>query len=227
MSDCHDETCCKEGPRGPIGPMGEKGDTGEQGPQGAPGLMGVQGIQGDQGPAGDDGLDGGVGGQGQVGDDGPPGPTGPQGIKGDDGPIGPAGNNGTNGTNGKNGQGRITYVVNTDAVPSVHNAVLNEGVIMKNTAFVDIQLDAAPSIGDIVQVVGTSIGTGGWRVTAGAGHVIQHTSQSPTAMETNPGGYVEPLATNYRDVMTLMYDGTGIWLIINKIFADNILPLFS
>lgn len=229
MSDCHDETCCKEGPRGPIGPMGEKGDTGEQGPQGAQGLMGVQGLQGDQGPMGDDGLDGGVGAQGPKGDDGPPGPTGPQGDKGDDGPIGPPGNNGNDGTNGKNGQGRITYIVKTNSTPETHVAVLNEGIIMKNTGFVEVELPNGASLGDVVQVVGTSLGTGGWKLSVTGSETIELTSQSssPGSNITTLGGEVVIANTNYRDVITLVSDGLGRWIIINRIFANGLIPLFS
>jgi hypothetical protein len=98
---------------------------------------------------------------------------------------------------------------------------------MKNTGFVTIELDPSPSIGDIVQVVGTSVGTGGWKIVAGATDRIQLSTQSPTPLQTSIGGEIVIASTNYRDVITMMYADAGLWIIINKIFANNQIPLFN
>lgn len=224
--DCQ-HTCCTEGPRGPIGPAGEKGDKGDVGPQGPPGLQGPQGIQGPQGPPGQDGLDGGAGSQGPQGPQGPPGPTGAQGPQGNQGIQGIPGEDGDDGADGKNGQGRLNYVENTDASPTTHVAVLNEGIIMKNTAFVIIELPTGALIGDVVQVVGTSFGTGGWKLSATGTDKIQMTSQNPSNYITSAGGEVVISNTNYRDVMTLISDGLGNWVVIDALFANNQIPLFT
>lgn len=218
---------CKDGERGPMGPQGLQGDKGDTGPAGQQGIMGLQGpaglpgIKGDNGPAGPPGLNGVAGAQG------PPGPTGAMGATGAVGPAGPAGANGSNGSNGANGQGRLNYVVNSAVVSGTHAAVLNEGIIMKNTAFVEIILDPTPSIGDVVQVVGTSYGTGGWKVTVDPAHTIELTSQSPTGLSTTSGGSIIIAATNYRDVITMIFDGVSTWIIENKIFANGVTPLFT
>lgn len=224
-NNCQD-TCCKEGPRGPIGPRGEKGDTGPQGPQGPIGPQGPQGIQGPQGPAGQNGVDGNVGAQGLQGPQGPPGPQGIQGPPGQQGNSGQPGLDGVDGTNGNNGQGRISYVINNSIITSTHNAVNNEGIIMKNSGFQTIALPTGSNIGDVIQVVGTSFGTGGWKILAGAGEKIQLTTQSPTPLETSFGGEVVPDYTNYRDVITMISDGAGNWIITDSIFANGQIPLF-
>jgi len=219
------ECGCQDGDRGPMGLQGEKGDTGASGAVGATGPQGPIGPQGVQGNTGPQGIQGPAGNNGaNIG--GPAGPTGPQGNQGIQGPAGNNGANGTNGLNGANGQGKIIYVINASAVPAVHPATVNEGVVMKNTAFVDVQLPAAPSLGDVVQVVGSSFGTGGWKLIAGGGQQIQMTSQTLGNLITSVGGQIQLAATNYRDVITMMYDGVGTWFIYSSIFANNNIPLF-
>jgi hypothetical protein len=53
------------------------------------------------------------------------------------------------------------------------------------------------------------------------------TNQTLGALITSPGGEVIPAATNYRDVITLMFDGASTWVIFSKIFANNNIPLFT
>jgi len=226
MGACKD--CgCKDGDRGPMGPAGEKGDTGESGLQGNPGIQGIQGPQGDQGIQGIQGIQGPIGPAGSsIG--GNAGATGPQGIQGPQGIPGNDGNDGNDGINGANGQGRITWIVDSTAGVHTTNPVVNQGVIMKNNGGIaTIQLPNPVGIGDVVMVVGTSFGTGGWRIKAGLGETIQMTDQTVGALITSTGGFVIPATTNYRDVIRMMYDGAGTWLITSKIFANGNIPLFS
>ena len=217
MGACKD--CgCKDGDRGPMGLPGEKGDTGASGLQGNPGQQGGQGFQGIQGV------------QGLKGDTGPAGAPG-SGIGGTAGPTGPQGNPGPQGipgNKGNNGQGRLNYVLNEAVAAGNYNAVLNEGIIMKNTNGVQtIIFPLGSVIGDIIQVVGTSYGTGGWRVSVQGTDTIQMTNQNPSYNTTTAGGFVTPATTNYRDVMTFLADGTGVWIVIDAIFANGNSPLFS
>jgi len=210
-----------------MGPQGVQGDTGDQGPQGPPGSQGAQGVQGPQGPAGQDGLDGSAGATGPQGNQGPPGPTGPVGPQGIQGPAGNDGADGADGQDGANGQGRIVYVENTAVGAGSVNATLNEGIIMKNTGGIQtINLPTGGTMGDVIQVVGTSFGTGGWMIIANIADRIQMTSQTAGALITSPGGSVTPAVTNYRDVITFVYDGSGTWFVIDAIFANGNLPLF-
>jgi hypothetical protein len=220
------ECGCKDGDRGPQGLAGAKGDTGAIGAQGA---VGPQGLMGLTGPKGDDGPQGIQGPQGQPGTglQGDTGPTGIQGDQGDTGPAGEDGSDGAPGTNGANGQGRITYVVNSDGVNGTHNAVLNEGVIMKNTGYVTVLIPLGNNIGDVVRVVGTSAGTGGWKISSTAPETMQMTSQSLTSNITSGGGEITPATTNYRDVITLVFDGTERWVVIDAMLANGEIPLFS
>ena len=226
MGACKD--CgCKDGDRGPMGPAGDKGETGATGPQGNPGAQGIQGPQGNQGLQGDTGAQGPIGPSGSsIG--GAAGPTGPQGIQGPQGIPGNDGNDGLNGTNGNNGQGRLNYVIDAVVGAHIHSAILNEGIIMKNTGGIaTIELPTGASIGDEVQVVGTSFGTGGWFISATGADTIEMTNQSGTLFITSPAGAVTPSATNYRDVITMISDGAGAWVIIDSIFANGNIPLFS
>jgi hypothetical protein len=221
------ECGCKDGDRGPRGLQGEKGDTGASGAIGATGIQGFQGIQGAQGIQGNQGPQG-VPGQDGNNIAGPTGPTGAQGNTGATGIQGPAGNNGIDGIDGANGQGRITYVTNNASTPSTHTAISNEGIVLKNTAFVDIELPIAANQGDVVRIVGTSFGTGGWKIIAAAGQRIQMTNQAPSALITSAGGEVVIATTNYRDVITMMYDPISLtWIIFSKIFANNTIPFFN
>jgi hypothetical protein len=220
------ECGCKDGDRGPIGIAGEKGETGSSGLQGNPGPQGIPGPQGDQGIQGFQGIQGDQGPPGSS-VDGDQGPTGPQGDTGPQGNDGPAGLDGTNGTNGANGKGRLNYVINSVISFTTLLAVLNEGIIMKNTGFSVIQLPTGAQIGDVVRVVGTHLGTGGWRLKALGTDTIQMTSQNPVNNITLPAGYVEPATTNYRDVITVISDGGGNWIIIDAMLANGNLPLFN
>lgn len=224
--NCGCKDCgCKDGDRGLRGPAGEKGDTGIAGAIGLTGPIGWQGLtgaQGTQGPQGVQGLPGVNGGDVA----GPPGPTGIQGVQGIQGMQGNNGADGVNGVDGANGQGRLTYVINTNNTTSVYNVLSNQGVIMKNTGFVDIQLPATPVISDKIRVVGTSIGTGGWKITAGVSDRIE-LGTTGASLITGLGGEVIIDSTNYRDVITIMYDGVDTWLVISKIFANNNYPFFT
>jgi hypothetical protein len=221
------ECGCKDGDRGPIGPAGLKGDTGESGltgNQGVQGPQGIEGIQGIQGIQGETGIQGAPG--NSIG--GTAGATGPQGLQGIPGIQGDPGVDGTDGVNGKNGQGRITYTVNTESGNGTDIAVLNEGIFMKNTGGVrTIEIPSGSIIGDVVRVVGTSFGTGGWRISATGSDTIQMTSQNPSLNITQPGGFITPATTNYRDVITIVSDGTGKWIVMDAIFANGNIPLFN
>lgn len=224
MSACR-ECGCKDGDRGPRGPQGEKGDTGASGAIGATGPAGPQGPQGIQGNQGDQGL------QGPAGNDGsniagPVGPTGPQGNQGIQGPAGNDGADGADGANGLNGQGRLNYVEETGSGAHTITPVVNTGLILKNTGFGTIELPASTTIGDEIAILGTSLGTGGWKLVADGTDQIQMTNQSASALITSPGGEVVIAATNYRDVIHLIADGLGNWIIKDAIFANNNLPLF-
>jgi len=219
---------CKDGDRGPLGEQGVKGDTGSSGPIGIPGspgpqgIPGVSGIQGAQGIQGVPGIDGSPGPQGPIGPIGPIGATGPQGLQG------PAGVDGNDGANGNNGQGRLNYTIDSTVGIHTYNPVLNEGVVMKNTGgLATIELPIGSLIGDVIQVVGTSFGTGGWRIKAAGGDKIQMTSTSAFQYITLANGYVILNATNYRDVITMISDGLGNWIITDSIFANGTIPNFT
>jgi hypothetical protein len=218
---------CKDGDRGLIGPVGPTGETGLTGLQGLPGIQGDTGLTGSQGFQGTQGA---TGPQGAIGSSitGASGATGATGIQGIQGVQGLPGANGTNGSNGDNGQGRLTYVINSEVATHVHTAVFNQGVIMKNTGGISsIEIPIGSAIGDVVRVVGTSFGTGGWKLVASGTDTIQMTSQSAIDIITSPGGEVVINSNNYRDVMTLISDGTGKWFVISSIFANGFIPLFS
>jgi len=221
------ECGCKDGDRGPMGPAGEKGDTGASGLQGNPGPQGPQGPQGNQGIQGA---------QGATGPQGPPGssiggaagPTGPQGIQGPQGIPGNDGSDGADGTNGANGQGRLNYVINYNVGAATILATMNEGIFLKNTGgILTIELPTGGSIGDVVRVVGTSAGTGGWRVKATGVDTIEMTNQNPSFNTTTPGGYVTPQNTNYRDVLTFIFDGGTRWVVMDALLANGNQPLFT
>ncbi len=220
------ECGCKDGDRGPMGPSGLKGDTGAAGPtgnvgiQGPIGINGIQGIQGVQGIQGIQGIPGNSVG-GTTGATGGQGNVGPQGIAGNDGA------DGADGTNGINGRGRLNYVINAFTSSDIHPAILNEGIIMKNTGFCIVQLPSGANIGDTVQVVGTATGTGGWRINTDGADTIEMTNQTPLLSITQAGGYLEPQSTNYRDVITIVSDGTGRWIAVNALLANQNQPLFS
>ena len=226
MEACKD--CgCKDGDRGPIGPSGDIGETGNTGLQGNPGIQGIQGNQGNQGIQGSTGIQG-VQGPSGLSIGGAAGATGPIGSTGNQGATGPAGADGTDGTNGNNGQGRITYIIDSGVGIRTITATLNEGIIMKNTlGIVTIELPSSATIGDVVRIVGTSFGTGGWKLKAFVTDTIQMTDQSPTFNETSLGGFVQPSSTNYRDVITLTSDGDGQWVITSSVFANGNIPLFN
>lgn len=218
------ECGCKDGDRGPQGERGEKGNDGVDGLQGPQGPQGISGIKGEKG---DTGIQGDTGPQGLSGSSlpGPTGPTGPQGFQGPAGTDGNDGPQGDAGLNGANGQGRIDYIVETSAAI---NAIANQGIIMKNTVFSTVQLPLGSVLGDVVQVVGTSYATGNWKIKAGVGETIQLTNLSGGFLETGLGGEVIPLADyNYGDVITMLYDGTNSWIIMDSIFASNTIPLFT
>ena len=223
MGACKD--CgCKDGDRGLQGERGEKGNDGIDGLQGPIGLQGISGIKGNQGVQG---IQGNTGLQGLSGSStpGPTGPTGPQGLQGPDGIDGIDGVQGDAGLNGANGQGRISYITETSAAI---NAIGNQGIIMKNTVFSTVQLPLGSIIGDVVQVVGTSYATGNWKIKAGVGETIQLTRPTGGFVETGLNGEVIPLADyNYGDVITMLYDGTNSWIIMDSIFASNTIPLFT
>jgi len=221
------ECGCKDGDRGPIGPSGEKGDTGASGLQGNPGPQGTVGPQGDQGVQGN---------QGATGVQGPPGSsiggnagaTGPQGNQGIQGIPGNNGADGNDGVDGANGQGRLNYVINNSVGTVTVLAVMNQGIFMKNTGgVVTIDLPTGGSIGDVIRVVGTSVGTGGWKVKATGADTIEMTNQNPLFQITNPAGFVTPATTNYRDVMTFIFDGGTRWVVMDAMFANGNQPLFS
>lgn len=220
------ECGCKDGDRGPMGDQGLQGATGDQGAQGAPGPIGPQGIQGLDGIQGPQGLQGAQGPSG-TNITGPAGPTGPQGIQGIQGIQGNDGNDGLNGADGANGQGQITWSIDASAVPTVLSPVGNSGLILKNTAFVDIELPLGALLGDVISIAGTIAGTGGWKLVALGTDTIQMTSQSALNYETNPGGEVQLGVNNYHDVIHLIADGTGKWIITDVIFAGGVIPLFT
>jgi hypothetical protein len=226
MKACKD--CgCKDGDRGPIGPAGLKGETGDAGLQGNPGPQGEQGEQGHQGIQGNTGIQG-IQGPPGASISGTAGAVGPIGLTGDQGATGPAGADGTDGTNGNNGQGRITYIIDSGVGIRTITAILNEGIIMKNTlGIVTIELPPSATIGDVVRIVGTSFGTGGWKLKAFVTDTIQMTDQSPVFNETSAGGFVQPSPSNYRDVITLISDGDGQWIITSSVFANGNIPLFN
>lgn len=226
MSQCG-ECGCKDGDRGPMGLQGEKGDTGSSGLPGPAGPMGTQGIQGPQGLQGDKGDTGPQGAPGSsIG--GSTGPTGAQGIQGIQGIPGADGADGADGANGANGQGRLNYIEITSVGTVTLTPVVNQGLVMKNTGGVaTIELPLGALIGDCMSVVGTSFGTGGWKLRALGTNTIQLTSQSSGAFETIPGGEVVIPVTNYRDVISMVSDGLGNWIITDAIFANNQIPQFS
>ena len=53
------------------------------------------------------------------------------------------------------------------------------------------------------------------------------TSQTAFYYETNPGGEVQLGINNYADVIHLVSDGSGKWIIIDAIFANGTTPLFT
>ena len=224
MSECK-ECGCKDGDRGPMGLQGPKGDTGATGLQGPMGPQGIAGVKGDTGPQGDQGPQGDAGNDG-ASTPGPAGPTGAQGVQGPQGDPGNDGADGTDGNDGANGHGMLNYIVDSSASPSTNSPVVNTGIIMKNTAFVNIDLPNA-SIDDVIQIIGTSIGTGGWQINATGADKIQLTSQVSGSHITTAGGSIIIAPTNYRDVITMVSDGTGMWYVIDCIFANNNTPLFT
>lgn len=219
------ECGCKDGDRGPIGPAGLKGDAGLPGNDGAQGIPGIPGVQGIQGPQGEQGE------QGPPGNDGgslpgPTGATGDQGPQGDKGDDGPSGLDGDDGADGANGQGRLNYYIDNNASAHIETPVANTGIILKNSGYATIELPLLAELGDQISVVGTSYTTAGWRIQASGNDQIQMTN-SPSPLQTTPGGYVEPDTFNYADVIHLISDGEGNWIITDKIFFNGTIPYFS
>jgi len=226
MSACR-ECGCKDGDRGPqgpagavgaTGPAGDVGATGPQGPKGDDGIQGIQGDQGSQGPQGPSGSN----------ITGPAGPTGPQGDTGIDGPQGNDGADGADGTDGANGQGQITWSIDATVGAATVNPVANSGLILKNTGgLLTIELPLGSLLGDLVSVAGTIYGTGGWKLKAQGTETIQMTSVTPLDFQTSGGGEVVIGPNNFNDVVHLLSDGLGAWIIVDKIFANGTIPLFT
>ena len=223
MGACKD--CgCKDGDRGPMGLPGVKGDdgiagnignTGPQGAQGIQGLVGAQGIQGLTGPQGADGNN----------DSGPAGPTGANGITGAQGIQGNDGVPGIDGIDGANGQACcLTYSIDSISGNHTESPVANTGIIMMNTGgLATIQLPTG-LLGDQIQIVGTYTSSG-WRLLTAGTDQIQLSYTPP--LECQPGGYVEPVASNFGDCITIISDGLGNWIIRDKVFFNGNNPYFS